>query len=252
MAGPISLKTPTILLITHGSREAKANRDFHSLVRRYAKKHPAWSIQSAFLEIAEPSIHQALNHLSARSLEIDVLPLFLFSAQHLKTDIPRLLDVFKNQHPEVQLRLGKELGPDPQLARLALVRIKPKVKNPGSTVVLFLGRGARDPQALEDFRSQAGNFTKLTRFKKVLPCSMEAAHPSVIEALKEAAGFHPKNVLIVPYLLFRGSWQYRVREQLKIFRLQHPTIEIRMSPPLGFHPMMLEVMDQRWLEIQRG
>jgi sirohydrochlorin cobaltochelatase len=246
------LKTPAILLITHGSRESFANRQFHYLSRRYAKYHPNWIIKSAFLENANPSIFEGLKNLSSRSDEIDILPLFLFAAQHLKKDIPEILDQFRSRYPKVVLHLGKELGPDPSLALIALQRIKPQSNHPGSTVVLFLGRGARDPEAVGEFQKQVENFSKLCRFKKVLPCYFEIIQPSLEKGLEEAGRFNPKRIVVLPYLLFNGSWRNEVKKKLDDFRHQHPAVDVELSQPLGFHSSLMKLLDERWQAIPRG
>jgi len=239
------LKTPAVLLIAHGSRESYANRQFHYLARRYARRHPAWIIQSAFLENADPSIDHGLRNLSTRSNEIDVVPLFLLAAQHLKKDIPGILNEFQAQHLHVTLRLRKELGPDPLLAYLAFERMKNYSRHPYSTVVLMLGRGSRDSKALEDFYIQVKQFSQLQRFQMVLPCFLEAAEPSLETALQAAGSFNPKRIVILPYLLFKGSWQKKVRRITKEFRKKNSTIITWIAPPLGFHPTLMDLLDQR-------
>src|ERR1700679_2767376 len=107
-----------VLVISHGSREASANQDFKKLVQKYRHKHPNWIIAQAFLELAEPSIPQALEVLAKKSKEIYVLPLFLFAAKHVKKHIPEILKTFHQQHPRVKIKLGKPLGPEPQLLNI--------------------------------------------------------------------------------------------------------------------------------------
>jgi sirohydrochlorin cobaltochelatase len=104
-----------VLIVAHGSREASANREFVGLVRRYRKRHPGWTISHAFLELASPSIPQALSTLSKKANRILVLPLFLFSAKHVKKHIPGILREFQRLHPQVKTRLTAPLGPDPNL-----------------------------------------------------------------------------------------------------------------------------------------
>ena len=247
-----TLKTPAVLLITHGSREYYANRQFHYLARRYARRHPSWVIRSSFLENGNPSIDHELNNLSTRSHEIDILPLFLFAAQHINKDIPEILNEFQIQHPDVTLRLRKELGPDPVLAQLSLERMKRYCRHSLSTIVLMLGRGARDPKALEDFHIQVKQFSHLQQFQKVLPCFFEAAEPSLEMALQAAGSFNPKRIVILPYLLFKGSWQKKVSRITEEFRKKNSIIEVRKAPPLGFHPILMELLDKRLNSINLG
>jgi sirohydrochlorin cobaltochelatase len=104
-----------VLVISHGSREVSANQDFKKLVQRYRHKHPNWVIAYAFLELAEPSIPEALETLSKKSDEILILPLFLFAAKHVKKHIPDILKIFRKNHSKVKVVLGKPLGSDEKL-----------------------------------------------------------------------------------------------------------------------------------------
>lgn len=106
---------PAILVVAHGSREKPAQQEFKRLVGKYRKRHPSWKIAYAFLELAEPSIPQTLESFAASSPEIIVLPLFLFTAKHVRKHIPGILAAFRKIHPEVKIRLAMPLGSDSQL-----------------------------------------------------------------------------------------------------------------------------------------
>lgn len=106
---------PAILVVAHGSREKPAQEEFKRLVGKYRKRHPGWKITHAFLELAEPSIPQALESLCASSKGIVVLPLFLFTAKHVRKHIPEILAAFRKEHPKVKIKLAKPLGSDSQL-----------------------------------------------------------------------------------------------------------------------------------------
>jgi sirohydrochlorin ferrochelatase len=113
-----------VLVISHGSREASANADFKKLVSLYRRKHSDWVITHAFLELAEPSIPQALKSFVGKTKEISVLPLFLFQARHVKEHIPEILRIFQKENPGIKIRLGKPLGPEPKLLAILDQRLK--------------------------------------------------------------------------------------------------------------------------------
>jgi sirohydrochlorin ferrochelatase len=113
-----------VLVISHGSREISANADFKKLVQAYQRKHKNWVIGFAFLELAEPSIPIALKKLARTSNYIEVLPLFLFAAKHVKHHIPEILKNFQKENPEVKIKLGKPLGPEPKLLNILDERLK--------------------------------------------------------------------------------------------------------------------------------
>jgi len=107
----------TILIVSHGSREASANREFIRLVAKFRARHPNWKTAHAYLDVVEPSIPQALEKLVTTMTHgtINVLPYFLFRAKHVKKDIPQILKTFHKDHPKIRLRLAKPLGTDPRL-----------------------------------------------------------------------------------------------------------------------------------------
>ncbi|HTA77183.1 MAG TPA: CbiX/SirB N-terminal domain-containing protein [bacterium] len=113
-----------VLVISHGSREISANNDFKKLVALYRKKHPAWVIAHAFLELSEPTIPQALEILAESAEEIFILPLFLFQARHVKEHIPEIIRNFRKENPKVKIKLGKPLGPEPKLLNILDQRLK--------------------------------------------------------------------------------------------------------------------------------
>ncbi len=104
-----------VLIISHGSRDKSADREFKRLVQKYRARHPHWKVSHAYLELAQPSIPEALEAFALKSGEIAVLPLFLFAAKHVKKHIPEILRAFRNKYPKIKLKLAKPLGADPKL-----------------------------------------------------------------------------------------------------------------------------------------
>jgi sirohydrochlorin cobaltochelatase len=111
------MKTKTLLLVAHGSKEKSANLEFKKLVGKYRHRHPRWKITFAFLELAKPSIPEALESLvkPGKPETLLVLPLFLFAARHVKKHIPEILYAFQRKHPHVKIQLTPPLGSDQKL-----------------------------------------------------------------------------------------------------------------------------------------
>jgi len=115
-----------VLIVSHGSREKSANREFERITREYGAKHPDWKVTHAYLDLASPSIPEALESLVRKTnpQEIIILPFFLFSARHVKKDIPAILRAFRENHPQMKVRLAKPLGSDPKLFSILDQRAK--------------------------------------------------------------------------------------------------------------------------------
>ncbi|HVZ80061.1 MAG TPA: CbiX/SirB N-terminal domain-containing protein [bacterium] len=121
----------TVLIVSHGSRETSANREFVRLVAKYRERHPRWKVGHAYLDVVGPTIHQGLAHL-AHDMEkgtIEVLPYFLFRAKHVKKDIPAILAAFQKERPGIKVHLAKPLGDDPRLLHILDQRLPPTRKN---------------------------------------------------------------------------------------------------------------------------
>lgn len=102
-----------LLIVAHGSRRSASNDEVRALGARVrALRDPGIDqVEVAFLELAEPSIPQGLEScVAAGAKEIIVFPYFLAAGTHVASDIPEALEVFREQHPEIQLRLASHLG----------------------------------------------------------------------------------------------------------------------------------------------
>lgn len=115
---------PVILVVAHGSREKAAQGEFKRLLANYRRRHPGWKITHAFLEFTEPSIPQALETIAGKMDQIIVLPLFLFTAKHVRKHIPEIIKNFRKNHPKVKIHLARALGADPLLFPILNQRIK--------------------------------------------------------------------------------------------------------------------------------
>jgi sirohydrochlorin ferrochelatase len=68
-------------------------------------------VETAFLELAEPSIQAGLAALAARgATEIVAFPYFLAAGTHVAQDIPGAIAEFTAAHPAVKVRLTPHLG----------------------------------------------------------------------------------------------------------------------------------------------
>ena len=83
-------------------------------------------MRGAFLELAQPSIPDAIEHCITQGLqEICVIPLMFFAGRHVKEDIPRFIQEAKTKHPEVDFHYSGPLCDHPMM--LALLDEKAKL-----------------------------------------------------------------------------------------------------------------------------
>lgn len=102
-----------LLVIAHGSRRQASNDEVVSLTKQLAERiKPQYPIVLAgFLEIASPSITDALNNcLQAGATEITILPYFLAAGKHVHRDIPEEIAPFQQANPELNIMVLPHLG----------------------------------------------------------------------------------------------------------------------------------------------
>ena len=78
----------TILVVGHGSRDAEANVEFEAVVAAYRQRQGEYEVAHGFIELARPSLAEALDELGAKGGRVVVLPLLLLAAGHVKNDVP--------------------------------------------------------------------------------------------------------------------------------------------------------------------
>jgi sirohydrochlorin ferrochelatase len=112
----------TLLLIAHGSRRAASNDEVRQLTHRLnAINPPGFSgVETAFLELAQPSIPEGLAACLAKGAsEIVVFPYFLAAGTHVVNDIP---EAFQAAHPQIKVSLTRHLG-DSDLLPQAILQV---------------------------------------------------------------------------------------------------------------------------------
>jgi sirohydrochlorin cobaltochelatase len=100
-----------LLLLAHGSRDARWARPFEALRTRLA---PQYDVELAYLELMPPNFAEAVARLVERGArEVRVVPLFLGQGSHAKRDLHELAAAARARHPGLTLRLEAAIGEQP-------------------------------------------------------------------------------------------------------------------------------------------
>lgn len=102
-----------LLIIAHGSRRKASNEDVTILASKVALhlNLPDDAVQAAFLELASPSIGEAIDACFERGCdEITVLPYFLSPGIHVISDVPEEIANAQNKWPDKTITLLPHLG----------------------------------------------------------------------------------------------------------------------------------------------
>lgn len=112
-----------MLLIAHGSRKQAANDEIRALAERIeALDGERFSaVRAAFLEMAEPDIHQGIEDcIALGATEIVAVPYFLAAGRHVIADVPGEIESARAGHPGIEIRISQYLGQHADLPELVL------------------------------------------------------------------------------------------------------------------------------------
>jgi precorrin-8X/cobalt-precorrin-8 methylmutase len=117
-----------ILIVSHGSPRAEANRGFEAMVARVASRLGQATVLPTFFSITEPDIPERVAMLAEQGVRrILFVPYFLYSGQHVTVDIPALLDQCRQRFPAVAIEMLPTLENDPAIEDLVVDRLTPLV-----------------------------------------------------------------------------------------------------------------------------
>ena len=114
--------TDAVVIVSRGSSDPDANSDLYKVGRLLADSRGLGLVEPAFVSLAPPNVPAALERcrlLGAR--RIAVVPYFLFTGI-LVDRIHVQAAEWAAAHPDVEVVVGDELGPDPRIADLVLER----------------------------------------------------------------------------------------------------------------------------------
>ena len=118
-------RAPAILLVDHGSRSAEANALLDAVARCVRERLPGRRVAVAHLDLAAPSVAEAVDGLvAAGAREIVLMPYFLAPGQHGVRDIPALAERSAARHPGVRVRVAAPLGLHAGLVDAVLDRVR--------------------------------------------------------------------------------------------------------------------------------
>ena len=110
----------------------------------------------------------------------------------------------------------------------------------------MIAHGSRRAEANADLVEVASRLSAWGDFPIVVASYLELAEPSIPAGAKLCIERGANEVVLLPYFLSAGS---HVTRDLERFRdelaAQHPSVQFVLCPPLGLHPLMLEIIADR-------
>ena len=100
-----------LLVVDHGSREPEAAAHLARLADELRRRRPELSVYFAHLEIAPPSVAEAIATCAADGVsDLVVHPFFLTPGRHAARDVPRAVEAAAAAHPGLRVRVGAPFG----------------------------------------------------------------------------------------------------------------------------------------------
>ncbi|MEM0979177.1 MAG: sirohydrochlorin chelatase [Cyanobacteria bacterium P01_H01_bin.58] len=257
---PLPNKRP-LLLVGHGSRDAQGRQSVLDLAAAYQALDTSRPVIPCFLELTEPSIQDGVDRCVAKGYtDISVLPVLLFAARHNKFDVTNELDRARQRHPQIQFHYGRHFGITPEILTLwrdRLAALDEPDHNPHGiqrqdTALLFVGRGASDPDANGDVYKLARMIWEGSGYHTVETCFIGITHPRLEEGFRRARLYQPQRIIVLPYFLFTGVLVKKIQDIAVQQQALFPETEVVCLPEIGLHPQLLTVMRRREIETLEG
>ncbi|MDX2212125.1 MAG: sirohydrochlorin chelatase [Oculatellaceae cyanobacterium bins.114] len=257
---PLPIQRP-VLLVGHGSRDADGRQSLLDFAAAYQSLDSSRPVVPCFLELTEPSIQQGVDACVEQGYtDLSVLPILLFAARHNKFDVTNELDRARQRHPQVTFHYGRHFGITPgildlwrsRLSDLDQPRWNPNSISRADTVLLFVGRGASDPDANGDVYKLARILWEGSGYNTVEICFIGITHPRLEEGFRRARLYSPKRIIVLPYFLFTGALVKKIFDITAQQQELYPDISMTCLPEMGMHPHLLSVLRDREIETQLG
>ncbi|MFO0849429.1 MAG: CbiX/SirB N-terminal domain-containing protein [Gemmataceae bacterium] len=117
------------------------------------------------------------------------------------------------------------------------------------TALLLIAHGSRRPEANADLQHVADRMLARGRYPVVRVAYLELAEPTIAAGGASCVEAGATGVVMVPYFLSPGV---HVREDLTAARDElaerFPHVAFKLAEPLGGHPLLLDVVEQRAVE----
>ncbi len=247
-----------LVIVGHGSRDPEGVAGFHDLIKKLQERKAGRIIEGAFLEFAHPVVSEAIERCVARGAdEIVMVPGTLVAGGHAKNDIPSEIHEARRQHPHLRFAAGKHLHIHPKILALCAQRIAEAEAKLGpldrkETVLLVVGRGTSDPDANGDIHKVARMLWEGLGFGWAESAFSGVTNPLVPDALRKCAMLGFKRVLVLPYFLFTGVLEKRIRTDTAAASRSFPDVEFSVTHYLDSHPSILDVLEERALQAVAG
>lgn len=120
-----------------------------------------------------------------------------------------------------------------------------------NTAVLLIAHGSRRPEANADLQHLAQQVATKGGYAIVEVSYLELTTPTIAEGGRACVQRGAADVLMLPYFLSAGVHVVQDLEAARqALREEFPQTTFRLCPPLGLHPLMVQIVLDRLQEAQ--
>ncbi|MEG3638511.1 sirohydrochlorin chelatase [Magnetococcus sp. PR-3] len=240
----------TILLVGHGSRNIKGNREVERFAEQWQKRHPDWNIQLCFIEFADVLLKEGLDRAAQGAQRVVVVPLVINAAGHVKMEIPAQLEEARARHPEVTFLYTSHLGSVEEVFKAVKRQLHHgmlamHLPDPRTTGVVLLARGSSDIGANGEVAKMARWLWEATPHDLVDIAFTGITYPRLEEMVQRHVKLGMTQIVVVPYYLFTGTLMERIKNQVARLEKQYPTIAFSLSGYFGFEEEIYDLLDAK-------
>jgi sirohydrochlorin ferrochelatase len=110
-----------LVLIAHGSRREASNHEVARLAEEIGQdlkgEYPI--VQAGFLELAQPSIPDAIALcVTLGATDVVIVPYFLCAGRHVHEDVPNEVDKARTVHTNISMKIAPHIGESPEMKNL--------------------------------------------------------------------------------------------------------------------------------------
>ena len=117
---------------------------------------------------------------------------------------------------------------------------------PDNIGVIVVDHGSRRQESNAMLLEVVEMFHQRSGYAVVEPAHMELAEPTIAAAFERCVARGARLVVIHPYFLLPGRhWSEDIPALAAEAAARHPDVPFLVTAPLGVHPLMAEVMQQR-------
>lgn len=271
------MPTPLTLLVDNGSLQPAATLALRGLASKLSLRlgltvEPVSLLHSSGIDpklldgrpadILVPALER---RLAAGQTDFIIEPLFFGPSLALTVYVPEVVERLREKHPALKVRLAPALhaAGDDRLARILADQVQIELAKEKSTPVrvALVDHGSPVPEVTAVRNELATQLAGLlgAQAAAVAPCSMERrpgpAYDFTAPLLADLLATPPWNssrVIVAMQFLQPGRHAGPDGDVAKLCRraeAAHPSLSTRMTGLVGAHPLLLEILADRWSSV---